>query len=1042
MLAKALFNHNRYLALVILAILAVGYSSFSSMGRQEDPTITPFVASVTTLFPGANPARVESLVTKPIEDALREVPEVTEVKSTSTSGVSVITVEVDERMSTADIDRSWSELRDVVARVSSGFPAGVQAPVFDDDLMTAWVKIVSIAGADGRELPAGLLRREAENFADAARGVPFTRRVKPFGLPEEEVRVALNEAKLASTGITIDEVTRALANADARTPAGKLTGSGTAITVELAGEFSSVASVSDVIVRSNPNGRVVRISDIATIVKDERRPLPRIAFSNGQRSVLVAVEMVEGFQVDRYSTIFDDFLATYVAEAPAGLDIKTSFSQSTYTEERLASVAKNLVLGVALVLIVLLVTLGWRAALVVAVVLPLCTLLSMIGLLYMEVRIHEMSLTGLVVALGLLVDGSIVMADEVRKRLLDGLTPIDALSGAVSRLRVPLIASTVTTVLAFLPMAILQGTAGDFLGSIAKAVIMMLLASLVLALTITPVLAAKLLPSGLVEDARWWQRGISNSRVGRFFSETLDWSLKHPVGAIVLALSLPVTGFMSTSTLTKQFFPGTNRDQIYLDVRLPEGSAMEDTLTLVRQLDEQLRAEPLIRRVDWTAGEFAPAFYYNMKNRTQNDPAYAQGLVLTTDKMATDALVRRLQISLDRRYPEARIVVHGIDPGPPVAAPLEVVLYGPNIDTLKTLGEVFRQRIAQLPDITHTMTSMPPGAPKLLFELDDEKIRRAGLQRVTVANAIDAALRGRIGGEVLEDTERLPVRAQLVSDNWANANDLGNLRIPLGAGALNRDGVIAAVPLSALGNAVLVPDDSPITRLDGERINRVQAFLTRGVLPEEALALLRQNLASDPIVMPDGYRFKFGGDSDERAGVVNDLIAPMGIIVSALIATILLTFNSWRLTAVALLVCVCSFGLSLLSLALFKYSLGVLALIGVIGSIGVSINAAIIILTALQQDPGAAAGRLSAIRDVVMDSSRHIVSTTVTTFGGFLPLILEGGQFWPPFAMSIAGGVLLSTVISFYLVPPMFLLCLPRERSRHNAAIDSLGAPS
>ena len=211
-------------------------------------------------------------------------------------------------------------------------------------------------------------------------------------------------------------------------------------------------------------------------------------------------------------------------------------------------------------------------------------------------------------------------------------------------------------------------------------------------------------------------------------------------------------------------------------------------------------------------------------------------------------------------------------------------------------------------------------------------------------------------------------------------------------------------------------------------MNRVQGFLTRGVLPEEALKVLQANLRDTPIALPPGYRYSFGGDSGERAEVVRDLIAPMGIIVSALIATILLTFNSWRLTAIALLVCTSSFGLSFLALAIFRYPLGITALIGVIGSIGVSINAAIIILTALQQDTGASRGDTVAIRNVVLDSSRHIVSTTITTFGGFLPLILEGSQFWPPFAMAIAGGVLLSTVISFYLVPPLYLMTLARRR--------------
>jgi len=233
---------------------------------------------------------------------------------------------------------------------------------------------------------------------------------------------------------------------------------------------------------------------------------------------------------------------------------------------------------------------------------------------------------------------------------------------------------------------------------------------------------------------------------------------------------------------------------------------------------------------------------------------------------------------------------------------------------------------------------------------------------------------------------------------------------------------MASIPLNAVAEPQLIPAQSPISRLNGERLNTVQGYLVRGVLPDEALKILQADLEQDPIALPDGYRFQFAGDADERAKLVSDLMAPMGLIVAALLATIVLTFNSWRLSAVALLVCICCMGLSLLSLAIFRYPFGILSLLGVIGSIGVSINAAIIIITALQAHASATRGNLFAIRAVVMDSSRHIVSTTVTTFGGFLPLILEGSQFWPPFAMAIAGGVLLSTIISFFLVPPMFLL--------------------
>jgi multidrug efflux pump subunit AcrB len=1023
MIARLLFTHSRYLSLIILTTIVVGYSSFNALGRQEDPTITPFIAKIETLFPGASPSRVESLVTKPLEEALQEIPELEEIKSTSASGISVIAIETDYRLSLSEIDRVWTEIRDVVASEAERFPEGVMPPVVDDDLITAFVKIMAVSSAEGRNLPPSVLRREAELFADKIRTIPRTKRVMFFGLPEEEIRIELDARKLAQLGMSVRDVSDIVGGADVKVPAGKLTASGSALTIELSGDFIDLEAIRNLQLHTQPDGASLRLQDIATISRGERRPANSYALSNGRRSVLLGVEMDLGYQVDRYSDRFDAFLEDYLAEAPAGLLIETAYDQSLYTETRLQSVAINLLMGVALVILVLLFTLGWRAAAVVAFVLPLCTLLSMIPLLYFAVPIHQMSLTGLVVALGLLVDGSIVMTDEVRKRLIEGLKPIDAMTGAVSRLRVPLLASTLTTVLTFLPMAILEGPAGDFLGSIAISVIVMLVSSMVLALTLTPVLAARLLPDGLSAANRWWQFGAHLPTMARRFRQSLDWSLRFPFAAMALALSLPLTGFFSAGALTNQFFPGTSRDQFYLQVTLPDSASIEDSLGLALAINNDLSAEPLVRRIEWSVGESAPAFYYNMRSNKKSTPNWLEALVLTHNDKKTDALIRRMQRELDRRYPAAQVIVRGIDQGPPVEAPIEVRVLGPNPSTLKVLGEQFRQRLENLPGVTHTKMSVTAAPPKLSFDFDEESLGRLGLTRKQAAGHINDALRGRDSGELLEDTERIPVKTSLNVDEWSSIESVSNLQLPV----RGRGSAVPAVPLGSLGEIRLEPNDSPISRRDGVRSNTIQGFLTRGVLPAEALTLLEQDLKANPINLPHGYRYIFGGDSEERAGVVNDLIAPLGIILAALIATILLTFNSWRLTGGALLVCACSFGLSLFALAISGFPLGIQAVIGIIGSIGVSINAAIIILTALQQDAGAARGDTEAIRNVVIDSSRHIVSTTVTTFGGFLPLILEGGKFWPPFAVAIAGGVLLSTVISFYLVPPLFLITLKRR---------------
>ncbi|WP_116364257.1 efflux RND transporter permease subunit [Parahaliea mediterranea] len=1021
MLAQVLFRHRRFVALLVIIILATGISSMRSIGRQEDPSITNFLATVTTFFPGAGPGRVEALVTRPLEDELRRIPEIDEISSTSSAGVSFLNIKLEETLSKQAIQRAWTEIRDTLGDVSNRFPPGASAPVFDDDRLTAYTTIIALSAAEDRPVSLSLLHRIALDLADAARNVSGTERVDLYGEPAEEVRVAVDEAALASRGLSLAQVTQALQQADPKIAAGRASGAGNDLLVEVSGEFDSLARIRDVTLHAGSGGSV-RVGDIARVYKSHTTPPPAMAIVNGRPGILVAVAMSDGLQVDRWSQQFAAFLDDWRANAPGGLEVTTTYDQSVYTQARLQGVIENLVVGVVLVLLVLLITLGWRAAVVVAVILPLCGLMSMTLLYYWGVAIHQMSVTGLIVALGLVVDGSIVMTDEIRKHLQRGETPLQAITASVHRLRVPLLSSTLTTILAFMPMVVLPGPSGDFMGSIAKAVVVMLGSSLLLAMTLTPVLAARLLPASLKREHHWWEQGMDSGRGGRLLSHALDWALRYRGASIALALALPLTGFLAFPSLTAQFFPGTDRDQMYVQVKLPDGRSIYDTAALVEQLDAKLRAEPLVRRVDWTLGESPPAFYYNMYRNREGIASWAEALVLTHDENQTDNLIRRLQQEVDREFPQARVIVRGIDQGPPVMAPLEVEIYGPNLERLRALGEQFRRRMEQVPDVTHSNASLSGGAPKLVFNVDEGRAQLAGLSLADAANTLDASLRGLTGGELLEDTQRLPVRVRLAEEDWGGAQDIASLRIAGTAAGATGPGepAMGGVAMGMLGTPQLLPSSSPISRKNGERVNIVQAFLMRGVLPEEALKSLQADLAANPIALPAGYHYQFGGDSDVRADVVEQIMAPMGTILAAMLATIVMTFNSWRLSAIAGLVFVCSLGLSLLSLALFRYPFGVQAMIGVIGSIGVSINAAIIIMTALQENAQASQGNALAARQVVMDSSRHIVSTTVTTFGGFLPLILEGSQFWPPFAMAIAGGVLLSTVISFFLVPPLF----------------------
>ncbi|MCA3438188.1 MAG: efflux RND transporter permease subunit [Rhodobacter sp.] len=1015
------FRQPRLVILTLMIILSAGLSSLVSIGRQEDPTITNLFATITTVFPGADPARVEALVTAKIETELRTIPEIAEVSSTSATAISVVSVELVETVPPEMIEQLWAQVRDAVDEAQRDFPPGVLEPDFNSDGAGGYAAIFALTLTEGFSLTRAA--REAEALADALRRVPGTSLVDLHGLPEEEVLVTLHPDRIAALGLTADAVSDTIRAADAKVQAGRLRGDETDLVLGITGEITSLDRLRAVVLREDAGGRVTLLGDVADITRGPRLPLAEAALFQGQPAILVSAQLGEGLQVDRWMTDVRAAVAAQASGLPWGLAVETVFDQSRYTAERLAAVGVNMAQGVVLVVIVLFVTLGWRAALIVAMVIPVVTLASLATLNALGVPIHQMSVTGLIVALGLLVDAAIVMTDEVGQRLRAGHSRLEAVGQSVRRLTMPLLASTVTTILSFLPLLLLPGPSGDFVGSIATAVIVMLVWSFVVAITITPALSGLWLRQG---DGAPAYPGLTM----RVFRALLSLSMANPVRTVALSLVLPVLGFLSLPLLTPQFFPGVDRDQFHIEVDLPPGTGIAETLRLVDGIDATLAAEDGIADVAWVVGRSAPAFYYNMVGDRDQAPAFAQALIRTDSPAATERLLARLQTSLPPRFSQARFVIRGLTQGPPVNAPLELRLVGQDVDALRQAGDQLRAYLARVSSVAMVRTGIAGGAPKLTLAVDEAQARLLGLDLGQVARQMEAGLEGVTGGSLLEGTEELPVRVRLGAGLRGDPVAIGDMPIlPPGAAQIAATGAFPAVPLSTLGTLRLEPSESTINRLNGERVNDVQAYLMPGVLPAVALAEAMALLEAEGYAPPQGIRLQIGGDSDERNSTVQALVAPLGLIITLSIAIVVLTFNSFRLTLIAFAVAGLSAGLSILSLAVFSYPFGINAIIGVIGSIGVSINAALIVLSALQEDARASAGDRAAMVDVVAGSSRHIVSTTVTTVGGFLPLILGGGGFWPPFAMSIAGGVALSVILAFAFTPQMFALTLPRRRA-------------
>ncbi|MEM9657397.1 MAG: efflux RND transporter permease subunit, partial [Planctomycetota bacterium] len=374
-----------------------------------------------------------------------------------------------------------------------------------------------------------------------------------------------------------------------------------------------------------------------------------------------------------------------------------------------------------------------------------------------------------------------------------------------------------------------------------------------------------------------------------------------------------------------------------------------------------------------------------------------------------------------------------LEQGPPFEAPIEVRIFGPDIDALRRYGEEVRLVLSQTPDVVHTTSNLAEAQPKLSLRVDEEVARLAGLDHTDVAGQLDAALEGIRGGSVLEATEELPVRVRMADDRRGSIADVAahDLLVQRPGDSANR------VTLAGIADVSLNPEVSVIPRFNTTRMNEVQAYLTAGVLPATVLADFKARLESSSFQLPEGYYYEYAGETSKRDDAIGNLMSSVGILGVLMVATLVLSFGSFRLAGLIGAVATLSIGLGLGALAAFGYPFGFMAIVGTMGLIGVAINDSIVVLAALRENPEARRGDPEAVADVVLHATRHVLSTTLTTIAGFMPLILAGGRFWPPLATSIAGGVAGATILALYFIPSGYVLLMcrgSRERRSNDAA--------
>ncbi|MEZ8444325.1 efflux RND transporter permease subunit [Vibrio splendidus] len=1017
-------SNTRLLILMTALLMVSGISAFMTLPRAEDPVIINRYANITTSFPGASAERVETLVTEVIENKLRELSEVKLVSSTSRPGVSIVTLELNDTIT--EPEPVWSQARDKLSDIESILPAGSHSPDLDSDHTYAFTTIASLTWSGAGEPDRLTLGRYAKELAKRLRTLSGTEFVDEYGMPQEEIQISLRTADAAALGRSSANIAESLEGADAKNSAGELVSAYSRFGLEIKSELDSIERIKQVPIATDSKGHIIRMEDIASVKRGEKTPQDQIAIIDGEPGVIVAARMHPDLRVDNWTSRANALIGKFEQELPSNIKVTVLFNQQGYTETRLDDLGKSLMIGFGLILIVLFVTLGVRAAILVAISLPLTSLLTLSIMKMTGVPINQMSVTGLIVALGIMVDNAVVMVDTIQAYRLKGQQRAEATMNALKHLWVPLLGSTLTTVLAFAPIILMPGASGEFVGGIAITVSFSLIGSYIISHTLIAGLATKLLPKQLSDvdkkgQHHWYMTGLRIPALTRWFSSSVRFGVTHPIITIALVLLVPFTGYWSMSQLTEQFFPPSDRDMFEIQVYMPPQASIYATKNTSEKIDDIIHRYPEVERIDWLVGANFPSFYYNLQARQNNAPYFSQAMVKTENFDQANALIPELQKVLDNEVPEAQILVRKLNQGPPFTAPVELRVYGENLDTLKAIGEDVRLILAGVPHVTHTRETLQPGTPKVWLKVDEDTAKLNGISLNQFAGMLQTTLTGRESGSVIEGSESVPIRVRVADEARENLAHLSNIRLPISS-----DVYSTGINVSTLAELELTTSRGAITRRNGQRVNTIEGYIEAGVLPQTVLNEFQKRLEN--YQMPSGYTIGFGGESAERDNSVNSLISNVAVVVVLMVLVVVMSFNSFRMSSIIFMVAGLAGGLGLLSVWIFGYPFGFTVIIAMLGIAGLAINAAIVILTELKLDKQASSGNVDAVVEAVMSCTRHISSTTITTVGGFMPLIIAGGGFWPPFAVAIVGGTVLTTLISFYFVPVVYHLMTRNQR--------------
>ena len=991
-------------------LIMLGINAFNNVPRSEDPHFPTPIVIVRAVLPGAEPSEIEQLIVDPIEDAVDGLDDIDKVESTAVDGSAIIRVHF-----TWDVDteRKFDQVVREVNAIRGNLPAGVQRLEIER-IRTTEVSIVQVA-LTSDILPMRRLEKTADRLRERLDRVPGVREAKYWGAPPSEVQVTLDLARLSALKLPPTAVVDALKSAGAEAPIGAVQAGERRFNVKSGGAFHDLATIGDTPVRSL-GGQVTRVRDVAQVAWAQAEPTHLTRF-NGKRAIFLTVNQKDGQDVAKITKGVQRVLDDYEKTLPAGVKMERGFVQAENVKHRLNNLFRDFGIALCLVLITLL-PLGPRAGLVVMVSIPLSLLIGLTMLQALGFTLNQLSIAGFVLALGLLVDDSIVITENIARRVREGEDRVDAAINGTRQISLAVLGCTATLMLAFLPLMALPAGSGAYIKSLPVTVLCTIAASLFVSMTIIPFLASRLLDKHSDPEGNALLRAVNNG-IHRFYRPVLHRALARPWVAMAILLAICLTTFPLVKLVGSSLFPAAETPQFLIRVETPDGTSLARTDQVLRYVEQRVRAEP---DVIWEAanlGRGNPQIFYN-KSQRESATTFAEVFVSLKrwEPGRSEQVLDRLRKAF-ADYPGARISVQTFENGPPIDAPVAVRVTGQNLDVLKALAARAEAILKATPGARDVTNPVRLDRTDLDLGVDEAKAAALGVQAGATRRIARLALSGEETARFRDpdgDDYAVKVRLPMAQADGAARNPLSALK---GVYVPTADGL--AAPLDAIATPRLKSSPSRIDRFDRERTVTVSAWVRTGFLAsgvtQDALARLNKDLP-----LPPGYRLSLGGEAEAASESFAGLGAAVLVAVFGILAVLVLEFQKFK---TALVVAgIIPFGVfgAVLALALTGYSLSFTATIGVIALIGIEIKNSILLVDFTEQLRREGMNLHDAIEKAGEVRFLPVLLTSVTAIGGLLPLALERSGLYSPLAIAIIGGLITSTLLSRVATPVMYWL--------------------